>query len=90
MDEDAYIYLNGELVCEHSCASTGLDLEVIWETPFTFDIKPYLTPGRPNSIAVRVYNRQGMGGIWLPVYLIGMDREMDISRIRLLVDKQAP
>ena len=87
VDEDAYIYLNGEPVYEHSCASTGLAPEVIWETPFAFDAKPHLKFGQDNPLAVRVYSSAGMGGIYLPVYLIGADRALEAGMMKALVEK---
>ena len=85
VDEDAYIYLNGALVYEHSCASTGLDYGSIWTTPFAFDARRHLKYGQMNTIAVRVYNRIGMGGIYKPVYLIGVDRELDVPLMKALI-----
>ena len=50
--KDAYIYLNGALVYEDGCTSTGLPPELIWTTPFAFDAKPYLKHDQMNTIAV--------------------------------------
>ncbi len=87
VDEEAYVYLNGQQVYEHSCASTGLAFDVIWAVPFAFDAKPYLKFGQKNTVTVRVYNRHGMGGIYLPVYLIGADRELDAELMATIIDK---
>ena len=85
VDEDAYVYLNGKPVYEHSCASTGLPPESIWVTPFAFQAKPYLRFGQRNTLAVRVYNRLGMGGIYLPVHLIGAYRKLDVPIMKALI-----
>jgi len=101
VDEEAYVYLNGQQAYEHSCASTGLIPDDIWLTPFAFDAKAYLKFGQENTIAVRVYdggnppvnivryNTKDMGGIYLRVYLIGADRELDAELIKAIVRQKA-
>lgn len=69
VDEQAWIYINGELAFEHTVASTGLPVETLWTTPFGFDPRPFLKAGT-NTIAVRVHDVLGMAGIWRPVTLI--------------------
>jgi len=88
VDEDAWVYLNGELACEHSCKTTGLPPEVIWRTPFAFDPRPGLKLGATNSIAVKVLNRLSMGGVYQPVYLVGANREFDIGLLGGLVARE--
>ncbi len=78
VDEDAYVYLNGKLVHEHSCDSTGLHPSDIWTMPFVLDVRPHLKFGQKNTVAVRVYSRGGMGGIYKPVHLIAADRKLDL------------
>ena len=85
VDEEAYIYLNAEPIYEHTCASTGLVPQAIWVTPFAFDVKPHLKYGERNTITVRVYNSKGMGGIYMPVYLVGADRELDVPLMKALI-----
>jgi hypothetical protein len=87
VDEDAWVYLNGKQVFEHSCASTGLTPDQIWITPFVFDAAPQLRPGQQNTVAVRVLNRLGMGGIYLPAHLVLADRELDAPLIQALIAK---
>jgi len=69
VDEQAWVYLNGQLAFEHTVATTGLPVEILWTTPFGFDPRPFLRPGE-NTIAVRVHDTLGMAGIWRPVSLI--------------------
>jgi len=88
VDEDAWVYLNGRLACEHSTKSTGLTPEVIWRTPFAFDPRPDLRPGAANTIAVKVLNRLGMGGVYQPVYLVGANRELDTRLLGGLVARE--
>jgi hypothetical protein len=88
VDEDAWVYLNGQQVLEHSCASTGLAPDQIWTTPFLIDIAPQLRAGQPNTVAVRVLNRLGMGGIYLPVHLVLSERELDAPLIQALIARK--
>ncbi|UCH33819.1 MAG: DUF4838 domain-containing protein, partial [Armatimonadota bacterium] len=88
VDEDAWVYLNGRLAFEHTCDSTGLRPEVIWITPFAFDPRPGVKLGAANTVAVKVLNRLGMGGVYQPVYLIGANRELDIRLLEGLVARE--
>jgi len=54
VDKDAWIYVNGKLVGEHH----------IWNRPFTVDISKAVEYNGKNSIAIRVYDGAGMGGIY--------------------------
>ncbi len=90
VDEDAIVYLNGEKVFEHTCSSTGLRPEVIWLTPFAVEVTERLRLGEPNGLVVRVYNRLGMGGIYLPVHLVAADRELDASLIAAALKSGEP
>jgi len=88
VDEDAWVYINGGLALDHSCASTGLPPETIWVTPFAFDPRPHLQPGQINAIAVRVFNSLGMGGIYLPVYLVAADVPLDIALVKAVIERE--
>ena len=74
--------LNGKLVLDHSCETTGLSPNEIWETPFLVDVMNTWRRDRWNTIAVAVNNRGGMGGIWKPVHLVSSDEALtDAARI---------
>ena len=88
VDEDAYVYVNDKLVCEHSCASTGLAPEQIWEAPFSCAPLPALQVGAANTIAVRVYNRAAMGGVYKPAYLVASDVPLEAPVIQAIVEKK--
>jgi hypothetical protein len=88
VDEDAFVYINDKLVCEHSCASTGLAPEQIWQTPFSLSPLPALQMGQANTIAVRVYNRLAMGGVYKPAYLVASDVPLEAPVIQALVEKK--
>ncbi len=87
VDEDAIVYIDGKPAFEHTCNSTGLPPDQIWITPFMFDVKDAFKAGKPTSIAVRVLNRLGMGGVYKPVRLIASARELDATVVtRLLAE----
>ena len=77
VDEDAEVYVNGRKTFRHDHTTTGLRPGATWNKPFCFDVKPYLASGKTgteaNTIAIRVYNRSGMGGVWKPAHLIASD-----------------
>ncbi len=85
VDEQAWIYINGEQVFEYTTQSTGKSIHIIWDKPFAFDTRDCLKPGDENSLAVRVHNQMAMGGVWKPVYLIAADRELDAPLIEALL-----
>jgi hypothetical protein len=68
VDEQAWVYVNGRLVREHSEKSEGKGFQELWEQPFTADVPPEgLNYGKPNVVAVRVNNSTANGGMWRPV-----------------------
>ncbi len=85
VDEDAHVYINGTKVFEHSCNSTGLKPSAIWLTPFAFEAGSSLRPGEEDLLAVAVYNRAGMGGIYRPVCLVAVDAQLDVQTLLGLV-----
>ncbi len=87
VDEDAWVYLNGKSVGEHTCPGTGLSPDQIWLTPFVCDVAGSLRAGQANTLAVRVLNRLGMGGVYQPAYLVLTDRDLDAPLIQALIAK---
>jgi len=81
IDTESWIYINGELVYEHSIASTGLPASALWNQPFAFDAKKYLKPGQPNKLAVKVYSSSGMAGIYRPATIYPADREYTAAEL---------
>jgi len=61
VDEEAWVWVNGESIGEHAIGSDG------WNAAFEFDVTGKLLPGRKNTVCVRVYNSAGVGGIWKSV-----------------------
>ncbi len=84
-DEDAWIYLDGRQIFDHSCEATGLLPSEIWVVPFVVP----LTDAEVRSsdlLAVRVYNSGGLGGIWKPVRLILSDQELTKQQVNALIE----
>jgi hypothetical protein len=80
VNEQAWIYLNGELAFARTYASTGKHPGELGGA-FSFDAKKFLKPGIRNTIAVRVVHSSGLGGIWLPMTLVGTDDECTAEQL---------
>ena len=73
VDEQAWVYVNGQLVREHSEKSEKKSFNDLWELPFIADVPAsVLKPGQPVAIAVRVHNSTANGGLWRPVLVQGL------------------
>jgi len=82
VDEEGWIYINGQLAYERSIASTKQSAAQLWNQPLSFDAKPFLKTYSPNQIAVRVYNCAAMGGVYQPAVLYAVDKEYTTSELR--------
>lgn len=58
-DEDAMVFVNGELVRQRDEG----DVVLRADTPTLAPLSEYLRPGEVNTIAIRVFNLQGPGGL---------------------------
>ncbi len=73
VDEQAWVYLNGQPVGEHTIASESRDIEGfsiadLWNAPFTIEVPvDGVKLGEANALVVRVHNAVGAGGIWADV-----------------------
>jgi hypothetical protein len=68
VNEQAWVYVNGILVAEHSVASEKQPVEKLWNQPFVVEIKPqFLKYGAVNSLVVRIHNAKGDDSIHRPV-----------------------
>jgi len=85
VDSEAYVYVDGTKVFEHTFASSGSD---IWETPFRMDARPLLKPGCEHVIAVRVDSEECAGGIWRPVSLISTDSEAPPAVLQAILQEK--
>ena len=63
VDEDAWVWLNGTYVGQHTEGEAG------WNKPFRFNVERELKWGQENVLAVRVFDSRFGGGIWKPVTL---------------------
>ena len=63
VDEEAWVWINGEFAGEHAQGEGG------WQDPFDIDITAQAKPDVTNLVAVRVHDRMLQGGIWRPVSL---------------------
>ena len=88
VDEQAWVWLNGRSLGEHTLASEGLvgskskKRNRFWIDPFALEIeKDRLAPG-PGVFAVRVQRGGGAaGGIWKPVYLFASDEPLELKQM---------
>lgn len=70
IDEQAWVYVNGTLVREHTVAAEGLPIDVLYDRTFTAEVPPAaIRYGQPNTLTVRVHSSVGQGGIWRPVFV---------------------
>ena len=76
-DEDAWVHLNGNLVAEHTAASTGLSAFELWNHPVIAEVTGVLNYGyADNFLAVQIFNRAKMGGIYASVYLVASPKPL--------------
>jgi len=82
VDEQAWVYLSGKPVGEHSTESTGRSIDVLWKEPFGVDVSRHLRAEAENVLAVRVHNAARMGGVWKSVHMVFSDMPLDPKRQR--------
>lgn len=71
VDEEAWVYLNGQLIGERTTQSTGRTVGEIWEEPFSLPVPAdALRPGQENVLAVRVHDSAFAGGLYRTVKLV--------------------
>jgi len=87
-DEEAWVWLDGQPLGERTAASTGLDPSVLWLQPFALEVSGRLGPGEEHALAVRVRDNGGMGGLYMPVYVLGADMPLTTTQMgELLLDR---
>ncbi len=75
-DEQAWVYLNGQLLREHSEKSEGQSINVLWESPFAVDLPAdRLHADKDNVLVIRIHNSLANGGLWRPVRLHAVSNE---------------
>ena len=65
VDEDAKIWLNGELVADHK-----MEGDDGWKRPFTIDITGHVLFDKGNALAIAVRDTAGRGGIYKRVWVM--------------------
>ena len=63
VDEQAWVWVNGEFVGEHTLGASG------WDEPFLLEITDAWSPDSINQITIKVDNTAFAGGIWQPIAL---------------------
>jgi hypothetical protein len=71
----------GRLAVEHTSKSTGWGAGTLWVQPFHADVTERLGDGREHTLAVRVANHWGTGGLYEPVHLIASERPLDAEQL---------
>jgi len=83
-DEDAWVYLNGTKIFDHTLEETGLLSSEIWIAPFVVSLNDVKLRG-DDLLAVRIRNTEGMGGIWKPVDLVLTDQKLTDQQVKALI-----
>lgn len=65
VDEQAWVYLNGQYIGEHTVKSTGKPVGELWNQPFKLEVPAGLiVAGEENLLVVRVHSASGATGVW--------------------------
>ena len=83
-DEDAWVYLNGTKIFDHTLEEAGLLSSEIWIAPFVVSLNDVKLRG-DDLLAVRIRNTEGMGGIWKPVDLVLTDQKLTDQQVKALI-----
>lgn len=68
VDEEAWVFVNGKQVGEHSEISEQRPPTELWNVPFTVEVGPeHLEYGAKNTLMVRVHSSMAQAGIWRSV-----------------------
>ncbi len=82
VDEQGWVYVNGELVGEQTAESTGKSPTQLWEQSFFVDVPDrVIERGEKNILTVRVHTSAHAGGLYQPVtfYPVGLEK-LKLSR----------
>jgi hypothetical protein len=71
VDEACKIWVNGKLLLYRPFPFQGNTNS--WQEAFEVDVTKAVRFDQPNSLAIRVVNTAGAGGIWKPVYLVALN-----------------
>lgn len=74
VDEQAWVYLNGKLIGEHTVKSEGVDVGILWNEPFIVHAgTENINTGGKNLLIVKTHASKGAHGIWKPVKIRPVD-----------------
>lgn len=74
VDEQAWVYLNGKLIGEHTVKSEGVDVGILWNEPFIVRAgTENINTGGKNLLIVKTHASKGAHGIWKPVKIRPVD-----------------
>ena len=63
-----HCYVNGELAASYQY--DPVKNPDSWEQPLELPLGPAFRAGEPNTIAIRVHDSEGAGGIWRGAFLV--------------------
>lgn len=86
-DENAWVYLNGKKIFDHTSLKTGLLPSEIWQAPFVVSLNDEALRGG-DLLTVRIGNTEGMGGIWKPVHLICSDKKLNNQQVKAIMSQE--
>ena len=86
VDEESWVWVNGQAAGEHTCASEKLGPNEMWQKPFFLDITKSARFGQPNQFTVRVGNKAAMGGVWQPVHVFTSDAPLTLAEMKKRAD----
>jgi hypothetical protein len=89
-DEETWVWLDGVPVGERTVASTGVLPEFLWLQPFSIEVDRALAAGATRRLVVRVRDNGGMGGIYLPVFVVAADRPLTTAQIKAALKFRNP
>ena len=70
VDEACTLWVNGQKLLERPSPTRGT---TTWQEAFEVDVTAAVRTDRPNTLAVRVEDNSGAGGIWRPVWVVQSD-----------------
>ncbi|MEW6749435.1 MAG: DUF4838 domain-containing protein [Candidatus Latescibacterota bacterium] len=89
-DEEAWVWVDGQPLGERTVASTGIGPYRLWLAPFALEATGRLRPGMEHTLAVRVSDTGGMGGLYLAVFVVAADMPLSVEQITGLVAVRNP
>ncbi len=73
VDEEAWVYVNGEYVGEHTVASEKRPVGELYQEAFAINVPAGLLRTDRNQLVVRIHSNAGASGIWGPVSIVSAD-----------------